>query len=288
MERMFTLTADSTVDMPESYLKEHEIDIASLGFSINGGFYRDGDPEMSGKKFYDLIRSGAVSTTSQVNVDEFTQFFEKALKRGKDILHVAFSSGLSGTCHSAVIAAKDLEEKYPERKIYVVDSLCASMGQGLLLDFAIGMRDNGKTIEETVQWLEDNKLKLCHCFTVDNLVYLQRGGRISKLTAVVGGLLNVKPILHVDNNGKLVSIGKVRGRRQSLDALVDMMEKLQDGPQKKVFICHGDCEEDARYVADLIKKRFGVTDILYNCIGPVIGGHSGPGTLSVFFMGTHR
>lgn len=288
MNRLFTLTSDSTADMPQSYLEEHDVDITRLRFTIDGKTYPDGHPDMSGKKFYDMIRAGKVSTTTQVNVEEFRDFFSERLKAGKDVLHLAFSSGLSGTYNCAAAAAKELSEEFPDRKIIVVDSLCASMGQGLLLDFAINMRDSGKTIEETAEWLESNRLKLVHYFTVDDLVYLQRGGRISKMTAILGGLLNVKPILHVDNNGKLVSVGKVRGRRQSLDELVNMMGKLQDGKQEKVFICHGDCEEDAKYVADCIRKRFGVENILYNCIGPVIGGHSGPGTIAVFFMGTER
>jgi len=288
MERLFTLTTDSTVDMPFSYLYENDVAFTRLKFTIDGNTYPDGDPEMSGKIFYDLIRSGKTSVTTQVNIEEFKEFFKEALEKGKDVLHLSFSSGLSGTCNSAAIAANELLEEYPDRKVVVVDSLCASMGQGLLLDYAIGLRDEGKTIEEVRDWLENNKLKLVHYFTVDDLGHLQRGGRISKLTAVFGGLLNIKPILHVDDNGKLVSVGKIRGRRQSLNELVNMMEKLQDGPQKKVFISHGDCEDDANYVADLVKERFGVEVVMTNCIGPVIGGHSGPGTMALFFIGVHR
>lgn len=288
MERLFTLTTDSTADMPLSYYADNDIIFTRLKFTIDGNTYSDCDPEMSERIFYDLIRTGKTSTTTQVNIEEFKEFFQKALERGKDVLHLAFSSGLSGTCNSAVIAAQELSEQYPDRKIIVVDSLCASMGQGLLLDYAVSLRDESKSIEEVAKWLEDNRLKLVHYFTVDDLNHLQRGGRISKLTAVFGGLLNIKPILHVDDNGKLVSVGKIRGRRQSLTELVNMMEKLQDGPQKKVFISHGDCEDEANYVAELVKERFGVKTIITNCIGPVIGGHSGPGTMAIFFMGTQR
>ncbi len=288
MQRLFTLTTDSTVDMPISYFTENDVAFTRLKFTIDGVTYFDCDPKMSGKVFYDLVRSGKASVTTQVNIEEFKDFFKEELKKGKDVLHLCFSSGLSGTCNSAIIAASELAEEYPDQKVIVVDSLCASMGQGLLLDYAVSLRDEGKTIEEVRDWLENNKLKLVHYFTVDDLGHLQRGGRISKLTAVFGGLLNIKPILHVDDEGRLVSVGKIRGRRQSLDELVNMMEKLQDGPQKKVFISHGDCEEEANYVAKAVKKRFGVKDVLTNCIGPVIGGHSGPGTMAIFFMGTRR
>ena len=288
MGRLFTLTTDSTVDMPFSYLDENDVAFTQLKFTIDGYTYSDGDPEMSGKVFYDLVRSGKTSVTTQVNIEEFKDFFKEALEKGKDVLHLCFSSGLSGTCNSAVIAANELSEEYPDKKIIVVDSLCASMGQGLLLDYAISLRDEGKTIEEVKDWLENNKLKLVHYFTVDDLNHLQRGGRISKLTAVFGGLLNVKPILHVDDNGKLVSVGKVRGRKQSLDELVNMVEKLQGGPQKKVFISHGDCQDEADYVAKSVKERLDVEVVMTNCIGPVIGGHAGPGTMAIFFMGVHR
>ena len=288
MEKLFTLTTDSTADMPLWYYADNDIDFTRLKFTIDGNTYFDGDPEMSGKIFYDLVRSGKTSVTTQVNIEEFKEFFEKALEKGKDVLHLCFSSGLSGTCNSALIAAEELSQKYPDRKVVVVDSLCASMGQGLLLDYAVTLRDEGKTIEEVQKWLEDNKLNLVHYFTVDDLGHLQRGGRISKLTAVFGGLLTVKPILHVDDNGKLVSVSKVRGRKQSLDELVKIMEKLQNGKQKKAFISHGDSEKDALYVAEQMKARLGVETVITNCIGPVIGGHSGPGTIAVFYMGTQR
>lgn len=288
MERLFTLTTDSTVDMPLSYFSENDIQFTRLKFTIDGNTYFDADPEMSGKIFYDLVRSGKTSVTTQVNIEEFKDFFKAALEKGKDVLHLCFSSGLSGTCNSAIVAANELSEEYPERRVIVVDSLCASMGQGLLLDYAVALRDEGKTIDEVVEWLENNKLKLVHYFTVDDLNHLQRGGRISKLTAVFGGLLNVKPILHVDDAGKLVSVSKVRGRKNSLDELVNMVEKLQDGPQKKVFISHGDCQDEADYVANEVKRRLGVEVVMTNCIGPVIGGHAGPGTMAIFFIGTTR
>ena len=208
-----------------------------------------------------------------------------------DILHLAFSSGLSGSCNSARIAANELKESYPDRKITVVDSLCASLGEGLFVDYAVEMKKAGKDMEEIAGWLEEHKLNFCHVFTVDDLNHLYRGGRVSKAAAVLGTMINIKPVLHVDNEGHLIPLGKVRGRKKSLIKLVDMMEERIGSfryRQTKIFISHGDCLEDAEFVKQLVQERFGYQDFLINMIGATIGTHSGPGTVALFFLGDHR
>ena len=227
--------------------------------------------------------------TSAVNVSDFTETIEPHLKEGRDVLVVAFSSGLSATCHSAQIAAQELSEQYPERKVYVVDSLCASLGQGLLVWYAARMKNEGRGIGAVRDWLEENKLHLCHWFTVDDLHFLKRGGRISSATAVLGTMLSIKPVMHVDDEGHLTKVGTARGRNASLKALVDhMAETAIDPAGQTVFISHGDCEEDANKVAEDVKRRFGVQTVVLNNVGPVIGAHSGPGTVALFFLGRHR
>ena len=205
------------------------------------------------------------------------------------MLYLAFSSGLSGTYQSARLAQEELRERFPDRTFTVVDSLCASMGEGLLAYYAATMRQQGCTLEETAAWLEENKLKLCHWFTVDDLHHLKRGGRVSPATAVVGTMLNIKPVLHVDDNGHLIPMEKVRGRRQSLEALVRHMKETVENPEEQmIFISHGDCPQDAEYVAGRIRETMTVRDIRIHTIGPVIGTHSGPGTVALFFLGSHR
>ena len=273
--------------MPFSYLDENDVAFARLKFTIDGNTYSDGDPEMSGKIFYDSIRSGKTSTTTQVNIEEFKDFFKEALQKGKDVLHLCFSSGLSGTCNSAIIAAEELSEEYPDRKVIVVDSLCASMGQGLLLDYAIALRDEGKTVEEVKDWLEDNKLNLVHYFTVDDLGHLQRGGRISKLTAVFGGLLNIKPVLAVEK-GEIKMLGKARGSKQGNNLLVQQIEKAGGIDFAKPILLGYSGISDA-----LLKKYMedsralwenGVENLSYACVGSVIGTHAGPGAVAVAFF----
>ena len=239
--------------------------------------------------FYDMLRAGELATTSAVNVAEYTQAVEPILQEGKDVLILAFSSGLSSTYQASVLAAEELREKYPDRKIYTVDTLCASLGQGLLVYLAVQEQRKGRSIEEVRDWAESTKLHLCHQFTVDDLHFLKRGGRISATTAVVGSMLQIKPVLHVDNEGRLINIGKARGRQASLKALVDKMEKtVTEEGKKTVFISHGDCRKDAVTVADMVRERFGTQDIRINFVGPVIGAHSGPGTLALFYLGTER
>ena len=230
-----------------------------------------------------------MATTSAVNVSQYIDVLEPMLQAGEDVLVLAFSSGLSTTYNSSAIAVAELREKYPERKIFTVDTLCASLGQGLLVWQAVALQKAGKSLEEVRDWAEANKLKLCHWVAVDDLAHLKRGGRISATTAFVGGMLNIKPIIHVDNEGHLINVGKVRGRGASLKYLVDEMGKRITDPQEQViFISHSDCLEDAKVVGDEAKRRFGVKDVVYNHIGPVIGAHTGPGTVALFFMGTER
>ena len=287
----YVLLTDSSADLTDALVKELGVEVLPLSFTMRNKTYRNwpDNREIDPKDFYRQLREGEMATTSAVNVSDFTETIEPHLKEGRDVLVVAFSSGLSATCHSAQIAAQELSEQYPERKVYVVDSLCASLGQGLLVWYAAQERKKGRTIEEVRDWAEANKLSLCHQFTVDDLHFLKRGGRISSTTAVVGSMLKIKPVLHVDDEGHLINIGKARGRQSSLKALVDKMEKtVTEAGKQTVFISHGDCLEDAEAVAQMVRERFGTQDIRINYVGPVIGAHSGPGTLALFYLGTQR
>lgn len=286
----YVITTDSTVDLPKEYLKEHHITYLPLSYMINGDTYKDMDG-LSHKEFFDCIRKGAMPTTSQVNPDEAKEKFESIIKEGKDILHIAFSSGLSGSYNSACIAAKELSDLYPKAKIIVIDSLCASLGEGLLLCKTIEQKAQGKNLEELAQWVEEHKLNVCSLVTVDDLFHLQRGGRVSKASAIIGTMVQIKPIIRVDEEGKLQVIGKMRGRKKSLNHLVDMMEDaIKDYEEKNdiVAITHGDCIEDAEYVAQQIKTRFHIQNVLINGIGTVIGSHTGPGVIGLFYMANKR
>lgn len=288
--RDFIITTDTTTDLPDSFYQEHHIGKLPICYNINGTTYGDGR-EMDPKEFYNSMRGGLMPTTMQVNPETATAIFEGYLKQGLDILHICFSSGLSGSINSVTIAAEELHESYPDQRIVIIDSLAASLGEGLIVYKAVKLKEAGKSLDEIKDWLAKNVLHLCHYFTVDDLNHLYRGGRVSKATAVLGTMINVKPLLHVDNAGKLIPISKVRGRKRSLNALVDYMEK-QMGSYKDqndiVFISHGDALEDAEYVAKQIKDRFGMDNFLINVIGPTIGAHSGPGTIALFFMGEAR
>ena len=287
----FVLMTDSSADLSQEMVQELGVTVLPLSFTIQGKTYRNypDNREMDLPLFYDMLRAGELATTSAVNVAEYTQAVEPILQEGKDVLILAFSSGLSSTYQASVLAAGELREKYPDRKIYTVDTLCASLGQGLLVYLAAQEQRKGKSIEEVRDWAEETKLHLCHQFTVDDLHFLKRGGRISATTAVVGSMLQIKPVLHVDNEGHLINVGKARGRQASLKALVDKMEKtVTEEGRKTVFISHGDCRKDAVTVADMVRERFGTQDIRINFVGPVIGAHSGPGTLALFYLGTER
>ena len=290
---MFKITTDSTADLPVEYLKEHNVGCMPISYIVDGVTYGR-DRELDWKEFYSLMRNdGKMPTTSQINPAEAKEYFEEFIKTDKEILHLAFSSGLSGTYGNLCIAADEIMEEHPDCRIIVVDSLCASMGEGLFVHKAVKMRDEGKTIEETADWLRTNVQNFVHVFTVDDLFHLYRGGRVSRTAAVIGTMAGIKPKLHVDSEGHLIVIGKVRGRKKSLNALVDYMEEkmgsyLSENRQDYVFISHGDALEDAEYVRDQIKERFGIENFLINHIGPTVGAHSGPGTIALFFMGESR
>lgn len=287
----YIIITDSTTDFSPNLIKELELEVLPLHFNIDGkmyGDYSDGR-DICLKDFYNKLRNGETSTTSQVNPEDFLKSFKVYLEKGLDIIYIAFSSALSSTYSSAVIAANELKELFPNRKITVIDSLCASLGEGLLVYLAVKEKRSGKSFEELEKWVNNNKLKVCHWFTVDDLHHLKRGGRVSSTSAILGSMLNIKPILHVDNNGRLVLVTKSRGRQKSINTLIDKIDETAiDIQNQTIFISHGDCEEDATYMANLIKERYKVKDVIINTIGPVIGSHAGPGTLTLFFMGTKR
>ncbi|OUQ75380.1 DegV family protein [Flavonifractor sp. An100] len=287
----FVILTDSSADLGAELVEQMDIQVLPLSFNVQGMTYynypdnRDMDPQ----SFYHLLRKGELATTAAINVAQYAEALEPLLQAGKDVLILAFSSGLSATFNSSSVAVTELREKYPERKLYTVDTLCASLGQGLLVYLAAKEREKGKNIDEVRDWVVSHKLSICHQFTVDDLHFLKRGGRISSTTAVMGSMLKIKPVLHVDNEGHLVSIGKARGRQASLKALVDRMEQTAIDPKDQtVFISHGDCIQDAELVAQMVKDRFGVQKTYINYVGPVIGAHSGPGTLALFYVGVER
>ena len=286
----YVIVTDNTADLPYSYYKEHGMEYTYLTYTMDGQSYGK-NQELEFSDFYARMRNGSMPTTSQVNAEEAKEVFCPILEQGKDVLYLAFSSGLSGTYNSVRLAAEELQEEYPERKIVVIDTLSASLGEGLLVDKAVELKEQGLSLEENAAWLEEHKLNLCHVFTVDDLFHLHRGGRVSKVAAVVGTMINLKPVLHVDNEGHLIPLKNVRGRKKSLSGLVSLMEE-QIGEWKdkntKIFISHGDCREDAEYVAKLVKEKFGYETFLINYVGATIGAHSGPGTIALFFWGDHR
>jgi len=289
--RDFAIITDSCCDLPPALAEELELTVLPLTLQMEGKEYHnwlDGR-EIGFHEFYEKLRSGVPGTTAAVSVGSFQETMREILKQGKDILSINFSSALSTTCQSASIAAEELRGEFPEAKIFVVDSLCASLGQGLLIYHCVQEKRKGKAIEEVRDFAEHTKGSLCHWFTVDDLNHLKRGGRVSAATALFGTMLSIKPVLHVDDLGRLINVDKARGRRASLTALADRMEQLAIDPgHQTVFISHGDCLDDAEFLADEIRRRFGTEDIRINYVGPVIGNHSGPGTMALFFLGTNR
>lgn len=286
----FIITTDTNCDLPETYRQENNITILPLYYSFGDIVYGEKN-FLTPEEFYHKMRSGEMPTTMAVNPNHARAKFSELLEKGYDILHIAFSSGLSSSYSSAATVAIELCEEKPGSKIIVIDSLCASLGQGLLVHKAVIQKKNGNSIDEIADWLENNKLNLCHIFTVDDLHHLHRGGRVTKTAAVIGTLINVKPILHVDNEGHLIPLNNVRGRKKALIALVDNMEARMDGYKDEndiFFISHGDCLDEAEFVADLVKERFGIKDNLIYFVSPSIGAHSGPGTVALFFMGNKR
>ncbi len=286
----YVLFTESTTDLSVELVKELGIEVLPMRFTLDGTEYNNypDNRELSAHDFYDKLRAGGMSTTSQINQAAFEEAFTPVLEAGKDILYLSFSSGLSGTFQSARLAAEELAEKYPQRTVRVLDTLQASMGEGLAVYYAATMKSEGKGLEEVADWFEANKMRVCAWFTVDDLMFLKRGGRLGGGAAVVGTLLGIKPILHVDDEGHLIAMEKVRGRRASLDGLVKhFADSDVPASEQVVFVSHGDCLEDCEYVARRCKE-LGAKRVCINTIGPVIGAHSGPGTVALFFLASKR
>lgn len=286
----FVITTDNTADMPYDFYEKNDIEYMYLPYMMENVTYDKGT-ELPVKEFYSRMRAGSMPTTSHMNAEAAKEAWLPYLKQGKEILHLAFSSGLSGSCNNCMLAANDLIEEHPEYRIVVIDTLCASMGEGLLVYKAVQMKKEGKSLDEIAGWVNAHIQNFCHVFTVDDLNHLYRGGRVSKATAVLGSMINIKPILHVDEEGHLVPIEKVRGRKRSLSTLVELMDKRLGsyrGKNDVIFISHGDCEEDALYVAGIIKEKYGIDNFMINHIGATIGTHAGPGTVALFFLGDFR
>ena len=284
----YAIITDSSCDLPHSMIEELDIKIMQLDIVVDGeGVFRN--DEMDVKEFYQKLRNKQNIKTSAVNADKASDIIKDVFESGKDVLYLGFSSSLSSTYQTVAMTGNELMEEYPDRKIISIDTLAASMGQGLLVYKACQYRADGKSLEETAAYIEDIKLKLCHWFTVDDLFFLKRGGRVSGVTATLGTMLSIKPILHVDDEGRLINVGKVRGRKASVAELAKRMENLAIDPgTQDVFISHGDCLEDAEKLSDIIREKFGTQNIVISYVGTVIGAHSGPGTLALFFVGDHR
>jgi len=284
----YKIITDSCCDFPKAMYEDLDLTVVPLTVTFRG-VERDDTNDDSLKTMYDGLRVGESATTSAVNPQRWAAAMEPELSQGRDVLVLTFSSGLSPTHQSAVIAAQELKEKYPHRKILVADTLSASLGQGLLVWYACRHRDAGMGLEELYRWVEENKLHLCHWFTVDDLMHLKRGGRVSSTTALVGTMLQIKPVLHVDNEGHLISKAKTRGRKASIEALAAKVGELGQGFDNSVIaISHGDCLEEAQQLAQILKAQYGVKEVILSYVGSVIGSHAGPGTIALFFMGSHR
>ncbi len=287
----YVIMTDSCCDLPDRLAKELGLSILPLTVMLDGKLYRNylDEREISSQAFYSQLRAGKSASTSAVNVEEFSREMEWILHEGKDILYLGFSSGLSATYQTAVIAAEELREKYPGQQVLTVDTLAASMGQGLLVYLAAQEKARGRSIEQVRDFVEQNRLRLVHDFTVDDLNHLKRGGRISTAAAILGSTLNIKPILHVDDEGHLVPKSKVRGRKQAIQKLIDQLAESDVAPaEQSIFISHGDCLEEAEQLAAQIRARFAVKEIVISYVGPVIGAHSGPGTLALFYLAQKR
>ena len=285
----FCIFTDSACDIKPEILQEWGVASLPLNFRFTGDETLYSDNTMPIADFYNKMREGGVAKTSAVNSETFAIEFEKLLREGKDILYIGFSSGLSTTFNSARLAANQLSAKYPERKIIVVDTLAASAGIALLIDLVLEKKNEGATIEEAAKFAEENKQRICHWFTVDDLVYLKRGGRVSATAALVGNMLGIKPILHVDNEGHLINVGKVRGRKLSIATLAGKYGELcDDAGNKQVYISHADCLAEAELLGKMIETKYGAKTELITNVGTVIGAHAGPGTIALFFVGKKR
>ncbi|MBQ8858743.1 MAG: DegV family protein [Clostridia bacterium] len=287
--RDYVIYTDSGCDISPALLAEWGVPYKSLTFRFNGEEKEYENGEMDVKEFYDRMRAGGVAKTAAINKESFAIAFREIVKGGKDILYIGFSSGLSTTCNSARLAAEEVSAEYPDAKILVVDTLAASAGQGLLVYLAMEKKAEGATLEQCAAYIEEIKLNMCHWFTVDDLVYLKRGGRVSATAAFFGNALGIKPVMHVDNEGHLVNVMKVRGRRTAINTMADkLVETALDAKNGKIYISHGDCREDADYLATLIAEKCGGQVEIITDVGAVIGAHSGPGTLALFFLGRER
>jgi DegV family protein with EDD domain len=288
----FQIVTDSSCNLTEEIIEENGLLVLPLTFMIDGQNYHSylEGQHVDLQQFYTMMREGKVITTSLPNLGDAQNAIRRVLDQGRDVLYLGFSSGLSGTYEAVDLLLRALALEYPDRKIYTVDTLAASGGQGLLVWHAIQHARAGESIEQVRDWVEANKLHLAHWFTVDDLMFLFRGGRVSRTSAWAGTLLNIKPVMHVDDEGHLIPLEKVRGRKKSLNALVDHMAQTANKPidEQMVFITHGDCIDDANYVANQVKERFGVKDVIINYVDPVIGAHSGPGTMALFFLASER
>lgn len=286
----YELLIDSCTDLPLSYIKENGINAISLSFNFKGEDHLDDfGTSMNYKEFYDEVRKGEMPTTSQINVFAYEEIFRKIAETGNDIVYLCFSSGLSGSYNSATIAAKIIMESYPEVDIKIIDSLAASLGEGLFAWHLIEKKKEGYSKDELVKWAEENGMRINHYFTVDDLNHLKRGGRVSSAAAFVGTILDIKPVLTVDKEGHLIPIDKVKGRKKSLKALMEYFRERVENPEgQTIAISHGDSEEDAKYLETLIRSEYNVDKVIMNNVGPVIGAHSGPGTIALFFLGRDR
>ncbi len=287
----FSIITDSCANLTNEQVKNYGVKVVSLTYIVKDTEYLgyvEGE-ETDYKAFYDLLRSKEAVKTSLVSYERVEAALKEALDAGKDVLYLAFSSALSGSCQIVRSCMEDLKDSYPDRKMLLVDTLCACTGQGLLVKYAVEKKNGGASIDETYRWLEDNKLRLVHLFTVDDLFFLKRGGRISGATAVMGTILNFKPLLHVSDEGKLVPYGKTRGRANAINEIVKRMGEVgEDLSEQDIFIAHGDCVEDAETLAQKVIEAYGVKSVTINYIDQVIGSHSGPGTLAIFFLGKER
>ena len=284
----YTIITDSSCDLPDNVAAELELKVVPL--SLTKQYLNTTDERgIPDQELYARLRAGAMAKTSAANAGSFVAVMEPELQAGRDVLYIGFSSALSATCSVGANVGRELMERYPERKVYTVDSLCASLGQGLFVYLLAQKKREGMELEALRDYAEDLKLHICHWFTVEDLQFLRRGGRVSAAAAVIGSILSIKPVMHVDNEGRLIPVSKVRGRKASLRAIADKVkETMLDRPDQTLFISHGDCEEDARLIAEMIKERTGLELNVLNYVGPVIGSHSGPGTIAVFFIGKER
>ena len=284
----YRIITDNCCDFPAEMYEDLNLSVVPLVVRFEGKEVSQYSEKWL-KKMYAGLRAGEEATTAAANPQDWNDVIEPVLAAGKDALVMTFSSGLSTTYQSAVIAATELSEKYPDRKIRVIDTLCASLGQGLLVWYACQKRDAGMGFDELAQWVEDNKMNLCMWFTVDDLMFLKRGGRISAATALVGTMLQIKPVLHVDDEGHLINVARARGRKAAIDALAKKVgETGLPGANDTVFISHGDCIEEVKILEAILKEKYGVKNVFTYYVGAVIGSHAGPGTIALFFMGNKR